>query len=166
VDDLFGDARNAIKEIGQLTNRVGLQFADVPDGVVSVGIAIAFGETDFVLASIMGGDESQVSLSCGVRRDVKQDQLAALTLCNYLTRNRPAYPIYLHEAPIGWDILLSTGFPLQVLLNSPAFYKALVLGLPEVVEEARTTADEDGLGGEPYRWNAEDLHRLLICTSV
>ncbi len=164
--DLLGSARETVRRLEALSQTVGLKYLELPEAPVSAGIAIGFGDVDYVVVSVIGGDEATVSISCGVLRDIERDEARALRLCNDLTRNRPAYPVYLHDAPIGWDILLSTQLPTQILLADPAFYDALVRGLPTIAAEARAAAEESRLGGAPYRWTEDDVQRLLVCSSM
>jgi hypothetical protein len=134
------------------------QWVDVIHGAPRV----AFGETDFVVVSTAAGDGHPVSLSCGVLRD----RLLVLDGCNRITQDRAAYPVFVHDAEVGWDIVLQTSFPLQVLLDAPGYLRAMVVGLPDVATEARHQLLDSGVGGVAYRWERADLQRLLIRSMI
>jgi hypothetical protein len=129
---------------------------------LGVGFGVGFGDTDFVVVSAAGGNDQHVSLTCGVLRDVRRERLLVLDACNRITQNRAAYPVFLHDAEIGWDVLLQTSFPLQVVLDAPGYAKAMLVGLPEVAAEARDQLLAGGVGGVGYRWEPADLQRLLV----
>lgn len=99
-------------------------------------------------------------------RDIQQDRLTALDLCNGMVRDNPAYPIYLSDAPMGWDILVSNLFPIRVLFESPTFFANAVTALPLVADKVRPRFVEAGLGGQPFNWNPENLYRLLLLTTM
>lgn len=165
MNDLLDEAWRSLQTVQELTAAVGLKYCKLRESAMSVGIGVGFSDTDFAVASIMGGgNESHVVLACGVLRDIDQHEYEALRFCNTQTRDRPAYPSYLHDADFGWDILQVCSFPLQILANSPAFYKAMLQGLPEVAASVRSEAQLI-LGGTPYRW-ASDLDRLLLRSTL
>jgi hypothetical protein len=142
---------------------VSLKFVELEPAIFGVGIAVGFGDNDFVVMAIAGGgSENQVSLSCGVLRDVRQDRLLVLHECNRLTQNNPAYPFYLHDAEIGWDVLTTVTFPLNLLLDTPKFLGGVLRGLPQVAAEGRTQLLSEEVGGLPYAWDRNDLQRLLL----
>ncbi|HEX5441919.1 MAG TPA: hypothetical protein VFW76_13605, partial [Ktedonobacterales bacterium] len=74
----------------------------------------------------------------------------------------PAYPIYLHDAEIGWDILVSNIFPASLLMNNPAFFANSVKALPMMADTVRPEFAEAGLGGQVFNWDADDRQRLFI----
>ena len=151
-----------------MATQVGLRYAELPRPVapVGVGIAIGFGETQYVILSVMGGGESQLYITSGILRDIKQDRLAALSLCNDIVKNNPSYPIYLHDAPMGWDILVANVFSIRMLFESPTFFVNAVRGLPIVADNVRPKFWEANLGGQPFNWNIEDLNRLLLVSML
>lgn len=141
---------------------LGLRTQSLDPGPLGVGFGVGFGDTDFVVVSAAGGNDQHVSLTCGVLRDVRRERLLVLDACNRITQNRAAYPVFLHDAEIGWDVLLQTSFPLQVVLDAPGYAKAMLVGLPEVAAEARGQLLAGGVGGVGYRWEPADLQRLLV----
>ena len=113
-----------------------------------------------------GGSEGQLNVTSGILRDIKQDRLTALSLCNGMVRDNPAYPIYLHDAPMGWDILISNIFSIRMLFESPTSFANAVHALPQVADNVRPKFLEAGLGGQPFNWNTEDLNRLLMVSML
>jgi hypothetical protein len=79
-----------------------------------------------------------------------------------MVRDNPAYPIYLHEAEIGWDILVSNIYPVTLLVNNPAFFVNSVKALPMQADILRPEFAEAGLGGEVFTWDADDRQRLFM----
>jgi len=168
VDDLLGVASGQLERIKVAVSQLGLKYLDLVPAALGVGIGIAWGETKYVVLSIAGGgNENQLMLTSGVVRDVKQDRLAVLDACNRRNQNNSSYLFYLHDAEAGWDILLQNTYPIELLLDVPPFFQAAVTSLPRVTEEARTQfAEEWSFGGEPYRWNDEDVARLLLRSMI
>src|SRR5688500_19286268 len=70
--DIIHDAPQAtLERIKPVINRLGLRYLELQPAPFGVGLAVGFGETGFVVVSVAGGgNESHVSLSCGVLRDV------------------------------------------------------------------------------------------------
>jgi hypothetical protein len=165
--DLLADAKASLERIKLLTNQVGLKYVELPEAPVGVGIAIAFAETQYTVLSVMGGgSENQLNVTSGILRDINQDRLTALSLCNGMVRDNPAYPIYLHDAPMGWDILVSNVFFIKMLFESPTYFANAVHALPKVADHVRSKFWEANLGGKPFNWNTEDLNRLLLVSML
>ena len=111
-EDLLAAAKMALEHIKYLTAQVGLKYVELPEAPVGVGIAVAFGGTRYAVLSVMGGgSEGQLDIASGILRDIQQDRVTALSLCNGMVRDNQAYPIYLHDAPMCWDILVENLFP-------------------------------------------------------
>jgi hypothetical protein len=167
LDDLLAAAKATLERIKSLTTQVGLKYFELPEAPVGVGIAVAFAETQYTVLSVMGGgSEGQLNVTSGILRDIKQDRVTALSLCNGMVRDNPAYPIYLHDAPMGWDILVSNVFSIRMLFESPTFFANAVRALPLVADNVRPKFREANLGGQPFNWNAEDLNRLLLVSML
>jgi hypothetical protein len=163
MDDLLAAARATLERIKILTTQVGLTYVELPEFLAGVGIAIGFASTRFTVLSVMGGgSENQINVTAGILRDIQQDRLSALALCNGMVRDNPAYPVYLHEAEIGWDILVSNIFPVSLLINNPAFFVNSVKALPMMADTVRPEFAEAGLGGQVFNWDADDRQRLFI----
>jgi len=101
-------------------------------------------------------------ITAGVLRDINQDRLTVLTMCNARNQGTTAYPFFLHDADSGWDILIQQTFPVQLLLDVPQFFSACLRGVPDAAEEAQEEFLDGNVGGRPYHWNLEDLERLLL----
>lgn len=164
IDEFRAAAQSNLDRLkATVAGTLGLTFLELEPALFGVGIAIGFGDLDFVVVAVAGGgNEHQVSISCGVLRDIRQDRLLALHECNRLTVNNPAYPFYLHDAEMGWDVLVTVTFPLRLLLATPDFLSVIVRGLPGVAAEGRAQLLAEGVGGVPYRWERNDLQRLLL----
>lgn len=163
MEDLLAAARVTLERIKTLTTQVGWTYVELPEFLAGVGIAIGFTSTQFTVLSVMGGgNENQINVTAGVLRDIRQDRVTALTLCNGMVRDNPAYPVYLHEAEIGWDILVSNIYPVTLLVNNPAFFVNSVKALPMQADILRPEFAEAGLGGQVFTWDADDRQRLFM----
>lgn len=167
MEDLLTAAKATLGRIKSLTTQVGLKYVELPEAPVGVGIAVGFGETQYSVLSVMGGgSEGQLNIAAGVLRNIQQDRAKALELCNGMVRDNPAYPIYLHEAQIGWDILVANVFPVPLLVEAPNFFANSVRALPKVADIVRPKFTEAGLGGQSFLWDDEGLERLLLVSML
>jgi hypothetical protein len=167
LQDFLAAAKANLERIKLLTTQVGLKYIELPETPFGAGIAIAFAGTQYTVLSVMGGGiEGQLNVSSGILRDIKQDRVTTLSLCNGMVRDNPAYPIYLHDAPMGWDILVSNVFPIRMLFESPTFFANAVHALPQVADNVRPKFLEAGLGGQPFNWDFENLNRLLMVSML
>lgn len=169
MDDLLGLAKSQMNRVKGLCAQVGLKYADLPEHFMGAGIGVAFGETDYVVLSVMaGGMESKLMITSGVVKDIKRDnRLAVLDACNNLTQGNTMFPIFLHDAEASWDVLIQLTYPVDLLLASPQFFDMIVRTVPQVTTMRRGELAEKhaGIGGEPWRWTAEDL-RILLTVSM
>ena len=79
------EAAQQLRMIEMLCTQIGLKYVDIPPQTFGLGIGIAFGESDYVVLTIMGGGaEGQVMITSGKLNEVRQDRLAALNAANYL----------------------------------------------------------------------------------
>ncbi len=163
MDDLLADAKKNMEQIKALTTQIGWNYIDLPEFLAGVGIAIGFGPTQYTVLSVMGGgNEGQLNIIAGALRDIRQDRLTTLDLCNSLVRDNPMYPVYLHDAEVGWDIVVSNVFFVQLLLENPSFFANSVRALPKVADLVRPKFLEAGLSGQPFSWDEEHRHQLFI----
>ena len=165
-DFAHGEPQQTLDRMKQLLDRMELKFVELKPAILSVGVAVAFGPSHFTVLSVTRGNESFVHVSSGVLRDVRRDRPSVLNSRNKVTQNRPAYPFYLHDADMGWDVLCATGFPVQLLLEVPAFLHSMLEGLPQIVDEGRALMMEDDIAGAPYEWAPADAQRLLLFTTL
>lgn len=165
MDEMTELARQQIERVKVLCDQSGLKYNELGPVWMGAGIAIGFGETDYVVVSVGGGgNENQLLITSGVLNDIKRDRVMALEAANHFTSNNSAYPVYLHDAEVGWALLMQQTFPVELALDVPAFFVGFcVKALPQVVIDYRQTiAEKWDLGGRPWQWTSEDLNALLM----
>jgi hypothetical protein len=162
LDDAERQAALAIEEVSRVLTQAGLSYVDPPPFTMGKGVAVGWSEDHYAMLSVGMFAEQQLNITYGVLRNIDQNREAALEYCNLHNQSVAAYPVYLHDAANGWDILQQNVLPMQVLRDAPQFVIGYYLsGSSEVVDSLRTAAVERGLGGQPYRWGEEDVGRLL-----
>lgn len=169
MDEFKELAQQQIERVKILCTHSGLKYVDLVPSAMGVGIAIGFGETDYVVVSVgAGGNENQLMITSGVLNDINRDRNMALEAANYFTSNNTAYPVYLHDAEVGWALLMQQTIPFQLALDVPPFFvNFCVKGLPQIVAEYRQVVTEKWrLGGRPWHWNTEDHNALLLRSMV
>jgi hypothetical protein len=164
VDELAALANAQLDRVKVLCSQMGFTYVDLPPEMFGVGVAVGFGQNDYVVLSIMGGgSESHLMITSGILNDIAQSRVDALAAANHFTQNNSGLPVFLHDASVGWALLLQVTLPIEVLLDVPAYFSALVRGMPGVVTEYRATvAERWELGGRPWTWSPEDHKSLLI----
>jgi hypothetical protein len=161
--EYMGDAPANLGHLTDLLTRGGLKYVDLDPGPVGVGVGISFGETDYLVVTVLGPpNDNQAYITSAVLRNVNQDRAAVLNVCNQLTRDNAAYPTYLHDADAGWDVLIQQVYPVQLLVDVPPFFVSCVQLLPQAAARARSKFGESWLGGMPYSWSPDDVRRLFI----
>jgi hypothetical protein len=168
VDELTALASAQLERVKVLCAQTGFTYVDLPSEWFGVGVAVGFGESDYVVLSVMaGGSESHLLITSGILNDIAQNRVDALSAANYFTQSNSGLPVFLHDAPVGWALMLQVTLPIEVLLDVPAYFSALVRGMPGVANEYRaTTAERWELGGRPWRWTPEDHKSLLLRSMV
>lgn len=152
-----------LDRVKTLLSSSGVRFANLNEVFGGVGIAVAWGETEYVVLTVMVGAEEALWVSSGILKDVAHERLPALEACNLWNQTHAGYPCYLHDADSGWDVLMQQHYPLQLALDVPPFFKAWSLeGMPRSATDARGEESFSSLEGSPYGWNEEDSHRLLM----
>ena len=102
------------------------------------------------MISIAFSDNTSLNVTVGVLRDiVEHDALGVLAECNRRTRDNAAYPLFLHDQPDGWDVLLQFRVPNLAVLASPEYLNAVVGQLPTMGSEIRAEMINE-FGGLPY----------------
>lgn len=164
MDELIALAAQQLERVKVACSQLGLKYLELEPTFVGVGIAIGFGETDYTVLSVMGGgSEGQLITTSGILKDIDQDRPAALEIVNRFNQRNSAHTVYLHDAEVGWSLLVQRTTPVEVFLDSPNYLAALVRGLPMAVQEFRQElAQETHLGGESWTWTAQDHSDLLI----
>jgi hypothetical protein len=163
MEDFIALAKGQLGRIKALCSQVGLKYIELPDHFMGAGIGAGFGETDYVVLSVIaGGGESKLMITSGVLKSIRRDRLAALDACNSLTRENTIFPVFLHDAEAGWDVLIQLTYPIDLLVDNPSFFDVIVRTVPQVADKHRGEfAEKTDVGGQPWRWNAEDLGLLL-----
>lgn len=163
LDELIALARTQLGRIKALCDQVGLKYVELPDNLFGPGVAVGFGDTDYVVLSIMGaGNEGKLMITSGILKDIKQDQLAALIACNSFTSENTLFPVFLHSAQNGWSLLMQLTYPVDLLLDNPDYFSLVVRTTPQLVTQHRgELAEKHDLGGQPWQWTTEDLNMLL-----
>ncbi len=137
-------------------------------GPVGFGLAIESENNNFIVLSVIGKpNENQLMLTSGVLKSIKQNRLVALDACNRRNSNNTSYNVFLHDADIGWDIIIQCTYPVQLLVDVPPFLQAMLKGIPLQANEVRnefTTLDD--LGGTAYLWNEDDVQRVFMRSMV
>ncbi len=159
---MLAEPRRRLDQIKQvLENDLGLQYVEGTDMSIGVGLGVAWSETDFLALSVSLGSPSNLYITGGIYRDIPQDRLSALEAVNSLNQDNPAYTAFLHDAEIGWDLLLQQCLPIQLFVDIPPFLGACLQPTLGRIEEAREKCKELGVAGTGYRWVSDDLQRLL-----
>ena len=165
--ELMGAAPETLARVCRLLDRLELRYMQLPDSPIGVGIGVSFGESGFEVISVIGPPSDQsVKLTAGIARDVPQDRLQILDLCNRHTQGLSQFPIYLHDAQAGWDVLMQVDFPVQLLEDVPPFFLNVVQSLPPIAAQAREPFVEGGCAGMPYEWTEADTTRLMLRSTM
>jgi hypothetical protein len=166
--DLLRDAELNLTRLKDALTAVSLKYADIEPSATAVAVGVAFGDTDFVVVTISGPpNDTTAYLTTPILKDLDHDDRPdILEVCNELTGNNAAFPTFLHDAEIGWDVLIQDSLPVQVLVDVPAFFHSCVTALPPAAEYGRTKFGEKGIRGDLYRWNQIDVDRLFRCSYV
>lgn len=164
MDELVALAKQQLERVKVLCSQSGLNYLELAPTFMGAGVVVGFGETDYVILSVGGGgNENQLLITSGILTGIKQDRSVALEAANYFTSNNSAYPVYLHDAEVGWALLMQQTLPVELLLDVPAFFVNCVKALPQMtISYRQTIAEKWDLGGRPWQWTSEDHKGLLI----
>lgn len=161
-DDFIAPVEASMERLRSLLDHEQLHHVDVPGPrLLGRGVALAWSGGGFLTLSIAAGSPHTVLITAGVLKDVERDLLLVLEACNYRNQGNAAYLFLLHDADVGWDVLIQHSFPLQLLVDVPPFLQACLEPTTVVAAEAREEFREKGVGGTAYAWNEEDAARLL-----
>lgn len=130
----------------------------------SSGLTLAFAPNVIAVVTVPMFVGAQFSITYGIGKDLPQHRLEILDICNRHTQGLTAYPIHLHDADAGWDILLTLTYPIQLLLDQPSFITGFALnsGFVGIVAAIRGKFAKAGIPVTPYENNSEDQHRLQL----
>jgi hypothetical protein len=160
---------NAVQQLGRIKKalaRLGIKFFELNRDVFGAGVGVARDGEGFMVLSVSGPAAGILNITVGILKNVSHERLRLLELCNSLTRDNTAFPVYLHDAPDGWDVHVQQRYLIDLLEEKPWFFRACVENLPATAETARVKFQEAGIAGEPYARNISDAQRLLIRSLV
>jgi hypothetical protein len=156
-------AERQLQRVRAAVGQGGLEYFDLQEEFVGIGIAVSSGQHDYVILSIFSGGEAQLLVTTGILHSIEQNQLAALEAANHLTQNHPSTDAFLHTAPAGWALLLQVAWPIELLLENPGLLIGWVRHLPVVAADHRALVRERwNIGGRPWEWTAEQVRELLV----
>src|SRR5437899_5358611 len=90
------EASKQLQIIKGLVGQLDLKYQDIRPSPLGLGIGIAWSQTRFVVLSVPL-TATLAFITGGVLRDIDQDRLTALTLCNTRNQGTTAYPFFLHD---------------------------------------------------------------------
>ena len=142
-------AQAELDRLRAVLDGLGLKYVDVEPRMFGVAAAVAFGETDFAVLSVVSGNQNYVYVTAGALREVARDKLAVLEVCNDYVAQNSEVPVYLHDAEIGWDVLAQVAHPVQLYVDVPAYFNLMLRAVPNAAEKVRAALSEKGIAGEP-----------------
>lgn len=160
----LAEAGDALRRLQQVLESNGARCTPLPTPAFpcGVGVGLLIGQ-DMATVSVGFPPESHMAnLTVGVFKDVSQDRLEVLDVCNKCTRNHAGFPVYLHDAEAGWDVLVQVRFLVDQLVDDGDMLIAYLQQLPAAAEHARAEFAAAGVAGERYQADAQDFGRLLI----
>jgi hypothetical protein len=152
------EARAQLDRLRVVLDGLSLKYVEIEPRMTAVGLAVAFGDAEFSVLSISGGNSSYVYVTAGALKDVSHEKLQILEVCNDYVADRAEVPVYLHDADIGWDVL-------ALYVDVPAYFGLILRAVPNAAIGVRQALGAKGVAGEPYKFSEQDLNRLFI-TSV
>jgi hypothetical protein len=165
IDEAISRNDQVVAELGSLLSRAGLGF-NTPDrpNFMGGGHVLEFADDVIVAVTAQSYNDHQFSITYGIAKDVAQEKLKVLEACNRHNQDLTAYPVLLHDAETGWDVLMKLTYPVQLFRDVPEFVLGWALneGMGEMVRSARTRLAEADLVVTPHRWNLEDAIRLHL----
>lgn len=160
---LLAPAARQLERVKAMLTEHELRFTDLGEAVVGVGVALCWGETDWVVVSINGGgNENAIAVTAGILKNCSQDRPLLLDTCNSMTRDNTVYPVYLHDAADGWDVLVQQRFHIDLVLTNPVFFRNTLVNLPTYARQKREELVTAGIQGDTHLWDGETIHRLFI----
>lgn len=130
--------------------------ADLPDLLGSAGFAVVFSEMNFVVVSVDRESPEFASITFGVLKDVSTERGTLLEYCNTETANNPGMPMYSH----GSDVLIQQRNPIALVARIPEVLSIQIDDASSYGTEQRESWLRQGIVGEPYAWNGDDVERL------
>lgn len=165
-DPALAKAIQQIDRIKSALAAVGIRFRELGRDVFGVGLGITSDNSDFLVLSISGPADGVLNITAGILKNVSHERHRLLELCNTLNRDNASCPVYLHDAPDGWDIHVQQRHLISLLEAAPWFLCVCIENLLAVTQAIRSKLQEAGVGGQPYQWNTPDTQRLLTRSLV
>jgi hypothetical protein len=165
-DDTAEPAARQLQRVKASLAGLGLQFFELGRDVFGAGVGVAQGNESFIVLSVSGAAGGILNMTAGLLKNVTQERFLLLELCNTLTRDNAAFPVYLHDAPDGWDVHMQQRYLIDLLEEAPWFLQACVENLLAVAEATRAKLQEAGIAGERYIRSGSDGRRLLTRSLV
>jgi hypothetical protein len=153
-------ARAQLERITTLIDQAGLRYVALPEMSFSLGVAVAWSETDVIVVSVPTASPHSAYFTQGLLKDIQQDKLRALEAANDRTHENPEFPVFLHDAEGGWDMLTQQTYPIQLFVDVPPFFESRLQTTG--VAAALRAKLQPSLHGLPYRFEEADLNRLLM----
>jgi hypothetical protein len=156
-----GQGDRELRRVTKALAALGICFVELSGDGLGAGVGLTRADAELLVLSVPRAAGSVLNVTAGVLKQVPHERCRLLELCNSLTRDNAACPVYLHDAPDGWDLHIQQRYLIELLLAAPWYLRACVENLPAVAKSARSKFRVAGIGGEPYTWNMADAHRLL-----
>jgi hypothetical protein len=157
----IADARSGLHRVERVLLELGVRYTSLDDHGVGVGVSVAWGDEAFLVVSVPLFNPHTANITAGVLRDVERDRLAVLDACNRRNQSNPAWTYLLHDAELGWDVIVQQSFPIQLLVDVPPFLGACLEPTVHEVEEALPAFREAGVGGRRHSLGAGDAARVM-----
>jgi hypothetical protein len=160
----LAEAGEALQRLRQVLESRGVQYTALPVPALpcGLGVGLLVGQ-DLITVSVGSPPDSHMAnLTGGVLKNVAEDRLQVLDLCNRCTRGNAGFPVYLHDAQAGWDVLVQVRFLVDQLAEDGDMLIAYLQQLPGAAENARADFATAGIASERYQADAADFERLLL----
>lgn len=159
------EAQAVMARLRDVLAQEGLRSVDAPRNPFGAGLGVAWGDDVFTVMTVEAGEPGMINLGSAVLRSVDESERAALLdQVNSATRDNPLMPVVLHDAEAGWDVIVMQRFPLQLLLRNPRFLHDCAHALAHTAKDFVERFGQ--FGGRRPQWTADDLHELVIRTTL
>jgi hypothetical protein len=161
-DEFFGPALSQLDRVKIALSRLGIRYRELQGCPLGVGVSVIWTESGYLVLSVAGAVDSLLNITAGLLKDVRPDRSQILELCNTMTRDNAALPVYLHDASGAWDINVQQRFQIDLLLTETRFFRSCLESLAVAAMKMRSKFHESGIEGRPYSLSGEDAQRLLL----
>jgi hypothetical protein len=157
-----GQAVRQLERVRAALTGLGIQSREAGLDVFGAGAGVVRGGSDFVMLSVAGPAAGVLNITAGLLKDVAHERRRLLEVCNSCTKGNSGCPVYLHDAPDGWDVHMQQRFLIDLLIDEPWFLRSCVESMPAAARSARARFCAAGICGQPYTPSPADARRLLI----